>query len=95
MNLIPPAVISIDITSEREKRIRLWLPVVILWPFMVLAAAIVLPLAAGAEVLLAKKIRPFSLLLALCGVLCSLNGTRVDVVSDKPGRKELVKIFIQ
>jgi len=96
MNPLPPAVISIDIRNEQNNRIRLWLPVFILWPFMVLAAALLLPLAAVAEVLLApKKIRPFSMLLALLGVLSSLHGTYVDVVSDKPGRKELVKIIIQ
>ena len=96
MNSLPPAIISIDIRNEGDKRIRLWLPVFILWPFMVFAAALLLPLAAVAEVMLApKKIRPFSMLLALSGVLGSLHGTFIDVATNKPGRKELVKIFIQ
>ena len=94
MNRLPPALLSIDIYKEREKRFRLWLPVFVLWPFMVLTAAILLPLAAVAEVLLIpKKIQPFSLLLALSGVLCSLPGTYVDVTSNKSGCSQMIKIF--
>ena len=96
MNPLPPAIISIEINNTVGKGFRLWLPVFILWPFLIIAAALVLPFAAVAEVILApKKIRPFSILLAFSGVLCSLHGTYVDVVSDKSGRKELVKIIIQ
>ena len=95
MNPLPPVIISIDIRKEHDKRIRLWLPVFIIWPFMVLAAVMLLPLTAVAEVMLIpKKIRPFSMLLAFSGLLGSLHGTFVDVVTNNHGNQELVKISI-
>ena len=94
MILYPPAVISIRIDGDRD-RFRLWLPVFILWPLLILGAAVALPLAAVAEVALAPRgIRPFSVLIALSGVIGSLHGTDINVVSNKNGNRELVKLFI-
>lgn len=93
--MIPPAVMSIAIKQNSGKGFRLWLPIILLWPVLILVLIIVVPIAALAEVALySRGIRPFSILIGLLRVIAALKGTLVDVVSRQDGNNATVKIHI-
>ncbi|MBN1306426.1 MAG: hypothetical protein JXA18_00815 [Chitinispirillaceae bacterium] len=93
--IFPPALINVEVGGGQRKPWRLWLPVILLWPLLVIAAAILLPLAAVAEVFLsAKGVRPFSLLIALSRVVAELRGTQVEVTSKSPVKRDHVSLYI-
>lgn len=94
--ILPPSLIYIDVRNERNNRIRLWLPVIILWPLLLVAAVFVVPLAAVAEVVLfATGIKPLSILIGVSRIIAALHGTDIEVVSRKSGTPQQIKIYIQ
>jgi hypothetical protein len=77
-----PAIVNIAIARENARPFRLWLPVIILWPVLLLCIIIIAPLALFAEIFLSRTgVRPFALLIASLQVLVCLRGITVDVVS--------------
>jgi hypothetical protein len=94
--MLPPALVFIDVCSERNPRFKLWLPLIILWPLLLAVAVLVVPLAAIAELLLLPTgIKPLSILFGVSRVLGALHGTDIEVLSRKTGKNERVKIYIQ
>jgi len=77
-----PSVVNIAIARENARTFRLWLPVIILWPVLLLCIILIAPLALLAEIFLFRTgIRPFALLMASLQILVCLRGIKVDVVS--------------
>ncbi len=71
------AVVSIHPNGHR--RLRLWLPLILLWIVLVPLAIVIAPF--GAVAALAFRRNPIDALGSLWGVLSSLSGLRVDVQS--------------
>jgi hypothetical protein len=93
--ILPPALIYVDVCNERRNRFKLWLPVIIFWPLLLVAAMIIAPLAAIAEVLLfATGIKPLSIMIGVSRLVAALHGTAIEV-SRKSGGNNRIKIFIQ
>ncbi len=91
---LPPSVITLKV-HDGKHRISLWLPVVILWPLLLLAAVILMPLALIAQlILLPLGVRPFTVVAALYEIVVFTRGTMVDVVSGTDDKKTIVKIKI-
>lgn len=93
--MIPPMFMTIAIKSSESKCLRLWLPLIVVWPILIVLYIILLPLAALAELGLQEKaIRPFSILIALVQVLSALRGMVVNVMSNHSNKRTFVKIRI-
>ena len=94
--MLPPALIYVDVCNERRNRVRLWLPVIIFWPLLLIGGVIIVPLAAIAEVVLfATGIKPLSILIGLSRIFAALHGTSIEVLSRKSGGNDRIKIYIQ
>jgi hypothetical protein len=93
--MIPPIFMTIAIKSSENKGLRLWLPLIVVWPILIVLYIVLLPLAAVAELALQERgIRPFSILIALVQTLSALRGMVVNVVSDRSKKRTFVKIRI-
>ena len=91
-----PSIVSVRIRSERGFKLRLWLPVFILWPFALILFLIIAPFLAIAEAVLVyrgTRIHLFGMLAALFLFLCSLYGTSVKVNNAGKGNEVMVKIY--
>jgi hypothetical protein len=80
MNL-PPAVLDVDITPEDGRRIRLWLPIFLLWPLGLAFGVLALVLTAIVDavlVLLGARYHNYTLLLARS--FMEINETRGMVI---------------
>ena len=81
--MLPPALLRVRVQNE-ERRFRLWLPVVVLWPLVAAIALVATPIVALAGALSWRGGRGRSILMAwplLLYLLASLRGLRVDVAS--------------
>jgi hypothetical protein len=79
-----PSVINVRIETGSRFRLRLWLPVILLWPFLPVFVLLLLPFLAMAELILratGARIYPFRMLCGLWAVCWSLGGTMVKVRS--------------
>jgi hypothetical protein len=83
-----PSVAMVRVYTSHGWRIRLWLPLFLLWiPFLLLLPLILLALVI---VSVPGRMKPWRMAGALWAVLCSLCGTDVRVVSD--GNRVSVRI---
>jgi hypothetical protein len=90
-----PSIINLKIKSGHRFRIRLWLPVFILWPVFIALFLIVLPFLVIAEIVLriaGVQIYLFRMLGGVLAVVSSLRGTVVKV--DSPGQNAIVNVAI-
>ena len=91
--MFPPSLLRIYIAGDRRHRINLWLPLILLWPFVLLLGLLLAPLL----LLLALFTWPRfgrTLLLAaprLVTLICALRGLRIQVGS---GREQFYLYFI-
>jgi hypothetical protein len=86
---------TIAIKSYEGKDLRLWLPLIVVWPILIILYIILLPFAAVAELVFQEKgIRPFSILIALVQTLSALRGMVVNVKSNQSDKKTFVKVRI-
>ena len=79
--VLPPALVRVRVQSV-ERRLRLWLPVFLLWPFVVLMTALAIPVCALIAALYWRRGLGRPVLFAvpcLLYLMCSLRGWRVDV----------------
>jgi hypothetical protein len=79
---LPPSIMRIHI-GETEKGFRLWLPIFLLWPIVLLAAVLLAPFVLVGAILLWPKGWGRPLLLAgplLLGLVFALRGLKIDVV---------------
>jgi hypothetical protein len=90
-----PSIISLRIHSGNRFKLRLWLPVFILWPFVLILLLIIAPLVLIAEAVLVIRGTPMHLFRMIGGValvVSSLHGTLVNV--DSPEKRTIVKMAI-
>ena len=79
--MLPPALLRVRVQSV-ERRRRLWLPVFLLWPFVVLMTALAMPVCALIAALYWRGGLGRPILFAvpcLLYLMCSLRGLRFDV----------------
>lgn len=92
--MIPPVLVNISLL-QNSKKIRLWLPVVLLWPVLILILIVIVPFAAIVEIILRKTgVRPLSLLVGLADVISSLRGTDISVIQNSSENNTFIKIAI-
>ena len=81
--ILPPAVLRLRLLN-RERRIRLWFPLVLLWPLVAAALLLGAPFAVLAAALFRHRGWGRLILLAgplLLNLLASLRGLRLDLAS--------------
>ena len=79
--LLPPALLRVRVQGV-ESRKRLWLPVFLLWPFVVLMTALAMPVCALIAALYWRRGLGRPVLFAVPSLLylvCTLRGLRLDV----------------
>ena len=80
--MMPPALLRVRVQGAESRR-RLWIPVFLLWPFVVLVMALALPVCALVAALYWRRGlgRPILLVVPwLLYLACALRGLRLDVV---------------
>ena len=78
--MIPPVIIMVRVERRNNRMLRLWLPIVILWPIYILAIIVTAPFAFIAECfLIGSRIRPFSILIALIRVIAAMKGFSIRI----------------
>jgi hypothetical protein len=88
-----PSIIFLKIHSGKRFKIKLWLPIFLLWPIAIILLLIAIPFLLLAEMIFAQRGTPihfFGLLFGFISVLSSLRGTKIKVA--KPAKR--VTIFI-
>lgn len=86
-----PSLLRIKIVEERKKKLGLWIPIFLLYPFLLLAFIIALPILLVVLIVLIRKgIKVLKAGLALLTTFSSLRGLRIDVESE--GSKVFISI---
>jgi hypothetical protein len=81
-----PSIINLRIQSGQRFKLKLWLPVFILWPVFLVFFLLLLPLLVIAELVMrvaGTGIRLFAIIGGVVSLLSSLRGTVVRVNSPK------------
>ena len=81
-----PGIVILKIQQERGFRLKLWLPVFILWPVFLILFLLVLPLLLIADLILlvcGVRIQLLRMMWGVFSIVSSLRGTRVKVNSRK------------
>jgi len=92
--IFPPAIISIGISGNRRP-LRLWLPIILLWPFILIGMLLLVPVALITQIILNGSIKPFSILITLYELMTALCGTSIRVTAGINSHSENVSVFIQ
>lgn len=83
--ILPPYLLDLRIEPETGHRIRLWLPLFLLWPLLLVLGVLALVLTILADCVLAvmgSRYHSYTLLLIGCfGMFAELRGTTVHVDS--------------
>jgi len=77
--MIPPMLMKLRLKEEGKRGIRLWLPLILLWPVALLVFLLVLPFLVLVSVFHSKSRRMIIALPSLYRMICSLRGLRVEV----------------
>lgn len=81
----PPAILNLSVTSQSGRRIRLWLPIFLLWPFVLVLGILGLAPALVADAVLMLLGRRFhhstSLLIRALAALAATRGTAINVAT--------------
>lgn len=81
-----PSIVILKIQQEHRFRLKLWLPVFILWPVFLVLFLLILPLLLITDFILlvsGHRIRLLRMVGGVFSVVSSLRGTRVKVDSRK------------
>jgi len=84
----PPLVLRVRVVEDGRRKVRLWIPLFLLWPGVLLLLVALAPFAVVAALVLWRKGTGRRILLAapLCvDALCAMRGLEVNVV-DKDDR---------
>ena len=84
-----PSIAIVHIENPHWRRIRLWLPLFLLWIPLLLLSPVILIVIAGLS--LVAGISPMGAISTFWGILCGLRGTEVRVAAD--GNKIFVRIL--
>ena len=87
--MIPPSVVRICIANPGNKKIRIWLPVVLLWPF----AGLLIPLCWICIGIVWRQKEVLYIVPAIIGLICELKGLSVNVKSNAKGTKVQLQIY--
>ena len=90
-----PSIINLKINSGRKFRLRLWLPIFILWPVFLVLFLIALPFLVIADIVLrvsGARIRLFGMIGGVLSVLSSLRGTAIKV--RNPAQQRAVDVAV-
>lgn len=79
--MIPPALIVLRIKTN-ERRLRLWLPLFLLWPLYILTLPIVMLVSVAAAVT-TRNMCMLLLMPRLHGLMCCMRGTLIQVQSSE------------
>ena len=91
--MIPPSLFRLRIQTQ-ERRIGLWVPLIVVWPFVALLAFFMAPFILIGAVLLWPSGRGRPLLLAgprIFGIVCGLRGLRFSV--EGPSQRVFVSFL--
>ncbi|MBD3217563.1 MAG: hypothetical protein GF310_04750 [candidate division Zixibacteria bacterium] len=80
--IYPPSILRIRIMEEGRKKIGLWFPLFLLWPFMLAISILLLPLVLIVSLILWPSGRGKKIILAfplIFNLICNMRGLRVDV----------------
>ena len=83
--ILPPSILRLRVQNEQH-RFGLWLPLILIWPLIVLAALVLAPLVLVLAIVLWPAGWGRPLLLAgprLFGLFCALRGLEVRVEQPK------------
>ena len=83
--MLPPMLLRVRVQGDK-RRIRLWIPVIVLWPVIAVVVLLGTPVAVLIAARSGHRPRSRSILLAgplLLYVLASLRGLRCDVTSGE------------
>jgi len=90
-----PSIVNLKIQSGQRSRLKLWLPVFIVWPFFIVLFLLLLPFLVMADFVLwatGVKIQLFRMLGGAVSVLSAMRGTVVRV--DSPKSDSIVHVTI-
>ena len=81
--ILPPLVLRIRVTEKGRRKLRLWIPLFLLWPGLLLLGAVLAPVAIAAAIILALRGQNGTMVL-LSGPLClyfacMMRGLRLDI----------------
>lgn len=84
--ILPPLVIDVRIRQEDSRRIRIWLPLFLLWPLLLPLVVLVLSVTILADVACAvvgARYHHYTVFtLGVLQVFAELRGTRADIVTS-------------
>ena len=83
--MLPPMFLRVRVQGDK-RRIRLWIPLIVLWPVIAVVVLLGMPVALVVAACSGHRARSRSMLLAgplLLYVLASLRGLRFDVASGE------------
>jgi hypothetical protein len=90
-----PVIVNLKIISPGKFRLKLWLPVIILWPFALVIFLFFLPVLLVADIVLkicGIDMKLFRLASAIAAVFSALCGTRIYV--NSPSKNTEIRIAI-
>jgi hypothetical protein len=90
-----PSIINLKIQSGSHFKLRLWLPVFIVWPIFIVLFLLLLPFLVIAELVMrvaGTGIRLFAMIGGVVSVLSAMRGTVVKV--DSPKSDSIVHVTI-
>lgn len=73
---LPPAILDLSIATQTGRHIRLWLPIFLLWPLVLVLGLLGLALALLADTVLALLGRSYHFTSLLIRALAALGATR-------------------
>ncbi len=91
-----PSVMNLKIHSGARFKLRLWLPLFIVWPFVFVSLILLLPFLVLAEIILRlanARIHLFAIIGALFSLISALQGLTVRVKNEK--QNSLVDVTIR
>ncbi|MBN2416303.1 hypothetical protein JXO52_10700 [bacterium] len=90
---LPPTFIVVKVTPPRQKTIHVWLPVVLLWPLVLLLLTLPFFLILLADLLTLFRFRLTRLMVAVLALTLELRGTCVTVSPAGSARKTTLIII--
>jgi O-antigen ligase len=93
--MIPPLLLDFKVAMGNGKVFRLWFPLVILWPILIVLLLLLLPVISILQLgLSAKGIKLFSILINLLLIISALRGLAIEIKEDKDNNRKKIKIKI-
>jgi hypothetical protein len=91
--MIPPLLLNVTIKTHKVKSLKIWFPLMLLWPLFGTLYVIIIPLAVIAELILQSRgIHPLSVVFTTMEILTSLRGLKINGLTDKNDCKSTIMI---